>query len=297
MRALSLLLGFALTTGAGNALSQPAPDAPPPDAPAPAPPQDGSDEDTDEDAGEAAGEAEGPYSKGTLIIRVRSRGGGAIQDASVTIDARSMGDLEDGELTLTNIPPGSHAVSIDAAGYQRFAQAVMIRDGEHARLDAVLVDKPPPPPPRYSPVWKWTLGASVAIAAGGLGFGLHSASRMRRNNDAVLSITSENGPGFSLPLQYADCGKAASTIDEEKHLTVLNMERFERTCTWRDRMQSGYITMAIGAAGIAVSAAALMRHRIMPAPQTLAQGRAKREIAVVPMVAPGGGGASLTLIW
>jgi hypothetical protein len=299
MRVLSrlLLLGFALTVTGGAALAQPAPADPVPTAT-----DDGGD-DSGEATSEGADEDTGggsPFSKGTLIIKVTSRTGAAIEDATVTIDDRSMGELEDGELTLTNIPQGSHAVAIEAAGYRRFERAVTIQDGEHARIDAMLVERPPPPPPRYSSAWKWSLGASVLVAATGLSYAVHSTGRMTRNFEAVDSITAQNPDGsgpwdFSFPLQYADCGKAFATIEREKYLTVLNGDRFERTCTWRDRMQLGYITAAVGGAGIFVSALMLIRHRVVRGPLPVLPG--PMPIAIVPTVTPGGGGASLTLTW
>lgn len=213
---LRLLLGLALTIGPASGLAQPAPadDAPPA---------------TDDDAqpADAAGVDAGLLSKGTLTIKIKGSTGSAIDDAAVFIDDKSMGDIEDGELTLTNIPGGRHAVAIVARGYQRFEQAMTVHEGEQARLDALLVEEPPP---RSSPVWKWSLGAGVVVAAAGFSYAFYSTSKMNKNNAAVVTVVAQNPDGsgpypFSVPLQLADCGKSSATIERQKYTTVVNIDR------------------------------------------------------------------------
>src|SRR5690349_7148784 len=116
-----LLLGFAAMPSAPARAGDDVPPSPaPPAAPA-----------ADPAADEAAPD-EAP-AKGSLVITVKAPDGLPI-DADVEIDHKPMGNVEDGELTLVNIPAGSHAVVILAQGYQRFEHAVVVRGGEEAKL-------------------------------------------------------------------------------------------------------------------------------------------------------------------
>src|SRR5438552_1510562 len=118
--------------------------------------------------------------KGTLVITARAPNGTAI-DGAVEIDRKPMGELADGEMTLVNIPQGSHAVVILAEGYHQLEQAVTVRAGEEAKLDARLAVIVPP----SKTLWWGTLTASAALIGVGAIYGLHGHDRMLANRDAV----------------------------------------------------------------------------------------------------------------
>lgn len=240
---------------------------------------------------------EAATSKGTLIIRARNASGKSIEDAAVTIDARSMGLLEDGAMTLTNIPAGQHAVVIAAGGYRRFEQAVTVRDGQQ-RLDALLIEDVQP---KRFPTWKWSLGTSIALLATGAAYGYYSTTKMRNNEAAVVTIGAVNPDGttydYALPVQTGDCGKSLDTIAQEKHSIVVNPARFDRECTWRARVLIGYGIAGIGLIGAFVSAIVLTRESGSLAPATWSAPGQRPAHTFVPIVGPDGAGALLSFTW
>jgi hypothetical protein len=266
------LVGLALTTGPARALSQPAAKA-----------------DTDEDD---------ETSKGTLVVTARSQKGGAIADVAVAIDNKPMGELDDGEMTLTNIPEGRHAVVIEAPGYKKFEQSVMVREGERAKLDAMLVAEAPR---RKPALWKWTLGVSIPTLAAGVAYGYHSRNRMVANR-AAIAITPAPNPegGFYAdhkPIQTRNCGQSAERIAVEMHSIVVNQDRFDRMCAWHDRTFIAYGIGGIGLVAAAISIYMLTTDRRADPLYSVDTRRKSREIAIVPTVSPDGGGASLSLAW
>jgi hypothetical protein len=283
-----LLLGAALMLkGPARALSQPAPADPSPPATAAEPAADEADP-ADDSA----------PSKGTLLVTAKGPGGAAI-DASIRIDTRDMGALEDGEMTFANIPPGRHAVAISAAGYVKLEQEVTIRAGEKARLDARLVAVTPP----SKRVWTWTLAGSAAILGLGVLYGIHGHDRMLANRDAVVVIEDENAdhsgfPAFDFDLvEPIDCGKSAAMLSQEKHAIVVNQDRFDRMCGWKTRSLIGYGVAGVGLAGVLVSVLMLTRHG---EPNAVAPGQRRGrnpDIELVPRVTADGGGVSLSIAW
>lgn len=215
-----------------------------------------ADDPPSDQSGDAAGD-ETP-TKGSLVITARAPNGTAI-DASVEIDRKPMGDLEDGEMTLVNIPQGSHAVVILAQGYHRLEQAVTVRAGEEAKLDARLAVIVPP----SNTLWKGTLAASAVVIGAGVLYGYHGHNRMLANRDAVV-VTEAPHPGdnsFDFDLvEPADCGKSATTLALEKHAIVANQDRFDRMCSWKTRSLIGYGVAGVGLVGLVVSVYMLVRH-------------------------------------
>lgn len=279
-----LLLGATLMlNGPARALSQPAPADPPP--PAATEPEDDSADDS-------------APTKGRLLVAARGPGGAAI-DAAIRIDTRHMGELEDGEMTFANIPPGRHAVAISAAGYVKLDQEVTIGAGEHARIDARLIAVIPP----SNRVWKWTLASSAAVLGLGVLYGIHGHDRMLANGDAVVVIEDENAehsgfPPFDFDLvEPTDCGKSAAMLSEEKHAIVTNQDRFDRMCGWKTRSLIGYGVAGVGLAGVLVSVLMLTR-RGEPVAVAPGQRRGRNpEIEIMPRMTADGGGVSLSVAW
>jgi hypothetical protein len=279
------LLGLAvMLNGPGRALSQPAPADPQP--PANAVPENAvEDGPVDDDA----------PTKGRLVVTAKGAGGAAI-DAAVQIDTKNMGELEDGEMTFVNIPPGRHAIAITAAGYKKLEQEVTIRAGEQARLDAQLVAVIPP----SKTVWKWTLAGSATLIGLGVLYGIHGHDRMLANRDAVLVVQDPNvdDTDFDFDLvEPGDCGKSAATLSREKHAIVVNQDRFDRMCSWQTRSLIGYGVAGVGLAGLLVSIYMLTRHgepnEVLPGQR---RGR-NPDVELVPMMTSDGAGASLSVAW
>jgi hypothetical protein len=287
-----LLVSIALAIGPARALSQPAPpaDAPPASA--------GDDKSEAAPAKETHTDEDAETSKGTLVVTARSQNGGAIADVAVSIDSKPMGELDGGELTLTNIPEGSHAIVIEARGYRKFEQSVMVREGERAKLDALLVAEAPR---RKPALWKWTFGASIPLLVAGVAYGYHSRNRTLANRDAIVVMPARNSDGALYldpkPIETKDCGQSAEHIAVERHSVVVNQDRFDRMCSWRDRTFIAYGLGGVGLVAASISIYMLTMDRRADPVYSLDARRRSREIAIVPTVSPDGAGASLSLIW
>jgi PEGA domain len=302
---LHVLIGVAMVAGPARALAQP---AQPSDADAANTADAANAARTDADATAADSDDDGSgLEKGTLTIQLRERAGAgagastgaAIDGAKIAIDAKPMGEIEDGELTLTNIPEGRHALVIEAHGYQRLEQTVELRNGQHHRLD-IQLDRLPPP--WHAPIWKWSLGASALVFASGLGYGLYAHGKMRTNNDAVIVVPSQkpdgSGPYASaFGVKPGDCGKSDEKIASENQSILVNPERFDRTCTWRNRSYLGYGIAAVGLVGAFVSTVVLWRDSAAQGDLPATIPRRRRDVRILPTVTPDGAGASLAVTW
>ncbi len=233
---------------------------------------------------------------GTLVIKARSRTGAAI-DGQVVVDELPRGPLADGTLTLAGVAEGRRVVAIDAGGYQRFEAAVTIQGGQAAVVDAVLVEKPGPRP--HSPLWKWSLGAGIALAISGGAFAYYSNDRMVNHNKVTYSPQLDDSmnpvAGVQAP-DASDCGKSDKAILDAKHAIVTNPDVFDRACTWKTRIYIGYVAGAAGALGAVLSLIMLSRDT-GSGEGSVAGIRGKKTMAITPIVMPGGGGASLSLRW
>jgi hypothetical protein len=242
----------------------------------------------DTDQAQDKDDADDETSKGTLVVTARSQKGGAIADVAVTIDTKPMGELEDGEMTLTNNPGGRHAIAIAAPGYQRFEQSVIVREGERTRLDALLVAEVQRAKP---PLWKWTLGVSVSVLVAAGAYGLYGHSREFANRDAIVISGAPNPDGGfyanPTPIQTNDCGKSTAEIAFIRHAVVLNQDRFDRMCTWRDKT-----FIALGFGGVGLIGAFVSLYMLTTDRRADPGG-----LGIVPTVTPHGGGASLSLTW
>jgi hypothetical protein len=288
-----LLLGIALTIGPARALSQP---APPGDKESPA--SAGDPKPDAEPAATSDTDEDGETSKGTLVVTARSQKGGAIADVAVSIDNKPMGELDAGEVTLTNIPEGRHAIVIEARGYKKFEQSVMVREGERAKLDALLVAEAPR---RKPALWKWTLGASIPMLVTGAAYGYHSRSRTVANRSAIVVAPAPNPDGGFYadpkPIQTKNCGQSAERIALEAHSIVVNQDRFDRMCTWRGRTFIAYGVGGVGLVAAFISIYMLTADRRADPVYSLDARRKSRDLAIVPTVSPDGGGALLSLAW
>jgi hypothetical protein len=231
--------------------------------------------------------------RGTLMVKARTRSGVAISDARVMIDEQSRGELSGGTLTVGGLTEGSHIVAIETGGrYQRFEDRVTVRAGDLAVVDALLVDRVTGQP-RGSGLWKATLGAGIAVAVAGSGYAYYSYDQMRSNEDAIFA------PGAPATRQVTgdDCGKSEATLLVETGVTQgqLNYDNVQAACRWKSRIYLGFAVGSVGAVGAIVSL--IMMSRDTPEHHASRErGKASR-VVVAPVVTPGGAGASLSLRW
>jgi len=244
------------------------------------------------------GEGQGARVAGTLMVKARSQTGATIRDGTVMIDEDRKGELAGGRLTVTGIAEGRHTIAIEAGGYQRFEEVVTIRGGEQATLDALLLERSAPGPSSSSNLtWKVSLGAGIAVMAGGLGFAGYSY--LGKVNSALeadhLKIVGDPGATVS----SEDCKRGYDDIinNSTPKISSFNYDSLKTACTWRTRTFIGYAIGGVGLLGAVVSLVMLTRDTASSEkPPTGARGK-KSDLAIVPMLTPAGGGATLSMTW
>jgi len=248
------------------------------------------------------GEGQSVSVAGTLIVKARSQTGVTIRNGSVMLDEDRKGELASGRLTVTGIAEGRHTIAIEAGGYQRFEETVKIRGGEQATLDALLLERSEPGPSSSSNLtWKVSLGAGVAVMAAGGGFAAY-AYLVKVNDQlqpSALKIVGETGAAVG----SGDCGKSYQYILDHSgdqgnpKVTSFNYSALQTACTWKTRTYIGYAIGGVGLLGAVVSLIMLTRDTdSSEKPPTGARGK-KSDLAIMPMLTPAGGGATLSMRW
>lgn len=246
----------------------------------------------------------GAASAGVLVVKARTRSGTAIDGARVFVDDVARGVLARGKLTLTGISEDRHAVAIEAPGYPRFEETVLVRAGQPTTIDALIE----PQAVRstlgeHAAVWKWSLGGGIALAIAGAGFAYYSNDQMVNHNKvmytAALNPDDNNNPytsGVQAP-DAGDCGQNAEQIRVNKHAAVTDNAAFSRACTWKTRIYIGYVVGGVGALG-AVASLIMLTRDVRPSESSPTGTRGKKSgIAIAPIVRPDVAGAALSLRW
>ena len=242
------------------------------------------------------GEGQGVSVTGTLIVKARSQTGATIRNGTVMVDEDRKGELASGRLTVTGIAEGHHTIAIEAGGYQRFEETVTIRGGEQATLDAFLLEKTASAPSSSALLWKVSLGTGVAVAVAGGAYAYYSFTRANAHFDNnIVNVIGDSKASVG----SGDCGKSKAQIimDANPRVTDFNFDSFQRGCTWKDRIYVGFVVGGVGLLGAVVSLIMLTRDTdASEKPPTGARGK-KSDLAIVPMLTPAGGGATLSMRW
>jgi len=198
---------------------------------------------------------------------------------------------------------GLMVATIEADGYRRFEQTVTVRAGEPARLDAVLRDKAGPASLTSSSrtAWRMALGASVVVAVAGGAYAVHSSNKVDAHlASSLLDIKGADGASVS----SEECGKSYATILNDSRdrngvqmVNSFNYETFQRACTWRTRFYLGFLASSVGVLGTVISLIVVISDLGSPEGSPAGSHRKTAEVAIVPIVTPGFGGASLSLTW
>lgn len=279
-----LLLGLMVTAlGPASALAQPAPGVSEASA------QPGSAPIADQPIG-------APTVDGTLVVTARTQGGGALDHGTVIVDEEPRGKLDGGTLTVIGLAEGRHTVTIEAGGYLRFEQTVTIQGSAQASIDARLLDRVAPASPSPRTAWKVSLAASAGVVVAGVGLTAYSRSQM---NHQIESGELQVMGNFVGSITADDCGKSYQQILDAHggSVTSFHYATLERACTWRTRSFVGLAASGVGVVGVLVSLIMLTRETSpSEAPAAAARGK-QPAVAIVPIVTPGGGGASFSLRW
>jgi len=244
------------------------------------------------------GEGPGASIAGTLIVKARSQTGVTIRNGSVMVDEDRKGELAGGRLAVSGLPEGRHKIAIEAGGYQRFEETVTIRGGEQATLDALLLERSEPGPSSSSNLtWKVSLGAGIAVMVGGLGFAGYSyLDKVNTALDAKhLQIMGDQGATVGSD----DCNRGYTDIlnTSNPKITSFNYSSLQTACTWRTRTYIGYAIGGVGLLGAVVSLVMLTRDTDSSEKAPTGARAKKSDLAIVPMLTPAGGGATLSMRW
>lgn len=244
---------------------------------------------------------------GTLTVKARSQTGGAITSGKVMVDEEPKGSLASGRLTLTGLAEGRHTLAIEAGGYQRFQEIVTVHAGEQASLDAVLLEKekvvpPGPTSPSASSnlLWKVSLAASVAVAAGGGAYSIYSYTKQNHQLEPeVLKIMGVNMGSVRGSVGSGDCGKKYDDIIMASNNTVTSFyyPALQSACKWKTQIYVGFVVGGVGVVGAVASLIMLSRDTGPGEKQPIGTRSRKPSVAVAPMFTPDGGGASLSVTW
>lgn len=240
---------------------------------------------------------------GTLTVKARSQTGGAITSGKVMVDEEPKGSLASGRLTLTGLAEGRHTLAIEAGGYQRFQEIVTVHAGEQASLDAVLLEKekvvpsgPTSPSASSNLLWKVSLAASLAVAAGGGGYSIYSYTKQNHQLDqSVLMIMGAEGASVG----SGDCDRTEMAIidNNSPKVTSFNYAALQSACKWKTQIYLGFVVGGVGVVGAVASLIMLSRDTGPGEKQPIGTRARKPSVAVAPMFTPDGGGASLSVTW
>lgn len=234
---------------------------------------------------------------GTLVVKAKSQAG-ALDHGAVMVDEDRKGELVSGKLTVTGLTEGRHTVAIEASGYRRFEETVTIHGDEQASLDAVLIEKEAPPPSTSSKLlWKVSMGASIGVLAAGAGFAAYSFY-IKVNGQLKTSVLNIESSDKNASIGSDDCGKQYDQIlVNHPTVTSFNYGALQNACTWKTRTYIGYVIGGIGLLGTVGSLIMLTRDSApSEGAPTAARGK-QPDVAIVPVLTPDFGGASLSVRW
>jgi TolB-like protein len=237
-----------------------------------------------------------------LVIKARTRSGDTLDGARVFVDDVARGTLARGKLSVNVMSEQRHAVAIEAPGYPRFEETVLVHGGQPTTLEALLEARAAPSSPaHHAAVWKWSLGAGIAVAIAGGGFAYYSNDQMVNHNKVMYTPAIDPNTGAPFTKVEApdasDCDQSFAQIRTNKGAEVMNQDAFNRACTWKTRIYIGYVVGGVGVLGAVVSL--IMLTRDVHATESSPTGtRSKKPgVAVAPILGPDLAGASLSLHW
>lgn len=237
---------------------------------------------------------DGPGGNGTLVVRATTQSGGEPRTAKVIVDEELKGELTGGKLTVTGVSEGRHTIAIEAAGFRRFEEIITVHGGEQVPVNARLLDKAPikaPPadePHGRSSGWKYVFWTTVGVGLAGAGFSGYAFYKQDKLTSAVAPT-----PGTAA-ITPDDCSNKA-----QAKMRLSDPGKLDELCSWHDRhVYSGWGTGIVAGSMAILSGYMWYRNTRQPDGERTATRPGRRpELAIVPVVTPDGGGASLSVRW
>jgi hypothetical protein len=230
---------------------------------------------------------------GTVVVKAN------IDRGTVMIDDEAKGNLASGALSIAGVAEGRHTLAIEAKDFQRYETSITVKNGETLAHSATLVEQVKKPPPvvskepisregtvaRAAPsgLWKPLAFGSSVVALGSAGF-------------AVFAITKSRNAAAEIGVPGIDQSKCKTNPFPDGDG---NLGRLNDACDWRTRQLVGWVVTGVaGAVALGSFYMAYMRDGDDSHDQAAQRGRRKRrELAITPILIPGGGGATVRLDW
>jgi len=227
---------------------------------------------------------------GTVVVRAN------IDSGTVLVDDEAKGNLASGTLSLSGVAEGRHTLAIEAKDYQRYETSITVRNGETLAHGATLVEMSKKPlTPSAEPlsvegtvthgsggnVWKPVFYGTAALTVAAAGF---SVFAITKSNSAADKIGEKN-------ITQKSCGTTLASPADNTSL--------KDACSWHDRQVLGWVVTGVaGAAALGSFFLAYVRDGDHTEARSASGGhRKRRELAITPILTPGGGGATVRLDW
>lgn len=231
-------------------------------------------------------------SGGTVTVKAN------VDRGTVLIDDDVKGSLASGSLTIPGVPEGRRKLTIEAKDYERYETAITVRTGETLSHTATLAEMSSRAPgtisregtvdqgTKKSNVWKPVFYVATVLEAGAIGFTLYEWRK------GVSEGAFPTAPGDEFGKK--DCDGTRRPADPGFRA------RFERACDHYKLQLYGW--GGIGVFGAAMVGSFVMAYMRDNDPDTTAaagqrKARKRRELAITPVLAPNGGGATLRFDW
>jgi hypothetical protein len=237
---------------------------------------------------------------GTVVVTARAQGGATVDGAKVFVDEERRGVLAGGRLAVTGVTEGHHVVAVEATGLARFEAAVTVRIGEQTTLDALLVDKADPASRSHALLWKVSLGAGLAVAAGG-GAAAWFGDHQQKMYQGKLNAKLQAGAQPDATVGVDDCGDtsaaALQNITTQRKITF-DGGALRHACNWHKVNVGGFVALGVGGVAALASLVLLIRDPGSSEEPLPTGARGKRpDVAIAPILLPDVAGASLALRW
>lgn len=226
---------------------------------------------------------------GTLVIKTNATTG------TVYIDDTARGQLAGGQSTIGQLPEGRYRVAIEADGFKRSEEIVVtIRSGETVNQDVKLSSTDRQWSGTTSSgggrgVWKGAFAVSTVVTAASGGLWIYGWTKTR------------DGVSGTIPAGFTGKGSCGNYKDLN-WTDPSAREQADKACSGYSLSKWGIIGVSVGGVAMAFTGyMAFMRSggESQPVGMTTAGRRAKKKkaLAITPILAPNGGGATFRLDW
>lgn len=208
-----------------------------------------------------------------------------VKEGTVLVGGAKKGVLEDGSITLS-LSDGQHELAIEAPGHRRYEATITVTSGKtrtvNAELEEILEPPPPPPPPGDNTgMWRGVMWTSVAT---GVLSGAVLIYGWRKIGDINAELCSGNRNGCE-----------TSSLSDVARVEELNGQAGRWSTT--TKVMGGIVGISVGGVILGAWRGYFSKTGEEKREAGVVGKRKRREFTVTPVIAPGGGGATLRFDW